>query len=128
MPGRKPFKALTAKFTAEQRKQIDAEKAALREEMSLAELRQALQLTQEAIGDTLHVGQPAIAKLEKRTDMYVGNLRRFIRAMGGELDIIATFPEGKVKIRNFSDVYEVDPKNDFSRIESVETAIVIKAQ
>lgn len=54
--------------------------------------------------ETLHVGQPAVAKLEKRTDMYVGNLRRFVRAMGGELEIIAHFPDGDVKITNFADL------------------------
>ena len=78
--------------------------ASLRREMTLAELRQARQLTQEALGATLHVGQPAVAKLEKRTDMYVGNLRRFVEAMGGELDVVARFPEGSVKIRNFAEI------------------------
>lgn len=104
MSGRKSFKALTAGFSPERRERVDAAKAALREEMSLAELRQARQLTQEAISETLHVGQPAVAKLEKRTDMYVGNLRRFVRAMGGELEIIAHFPDGDVKITNFADL------------------------
>lgn len=106
MTGRKSFKALTAGFTPEQRVKIEKAKAELRREMSLAEVRQARQLTQEAIGGTLHVGQPAIAKLERRTDMYVMNLRRFIQAMGGELDIIARFPDGEIKINNFSDLDE----------------------
>ena len=102
MTGRKSFKALTAKFTDEQRVIIDASKAKILKELTLAELRQARQLTQETVGETLHVGQPAVAKLEKRTDMYVGNLRRFVEAMGGELEIIARFPDGEVKIRNFA--------------------------
>ena len=75
MTGHKSFKALSAKFDPAQRVKIDAAKLRLRREMTLAELRQARQLTQEALGATLHVGQPAVAKLEKRTDMYVGNLR-----------------------------------------------------
>jgi transcriptional regulator with XRE-family HTH domain len=104
MSGRKPFKLLTANLSSERRARIEQAKERLRGEMTLAELRQARQLTQEAIGDTLRVGQPSVAKIEKRTDMYVGNLRRFVRAMGGELDIIARFPEGEVKISNFSDI------------------------
>ena len=32
--------------------------------------------------------------------MYISTLRNYIRAMGGELEIIATFPEGQVKIEN----------------------------
>ena len=106
MTGHKSFKTLTASFTAAQRKQVEASKARLRSEVRLAELRQARLLTQVAMGETLHVGQPSIAKLEKRTDMYVGNLRRFVRAMGGELEIVARFPEGDVKISNFADIAE----------------------
>ena len=38
--------------------------------------------------------------MERRTDMYIRTLRNYIRAMGGELEIIATFPEGQVKIKS----------------------------
>jgi hypothetical protein len=52
----------------------------------------------------LKVGQPAVAKLERRTDMYVSNLRRYIEALGGSLEITARFPEGAVSITNFGDL------------------------
>ena len=106
MTGRKPFQTLREGMTPEQRARSAAKVATLREDMTLAELRQARELTQEAIGETLHVGQTAVAKMEKRTDMYVGNLRRFIEAMGGELDIVARFPDGVVKISNFAAIGE----------------------
>ena len=48
--------------------------------------------------------EAAIAKIEKRTDMYISTLRSHIEAMGGELEVVARFPDGAVKIRNFSDV------------------------
>ena len=104
MTGRHAFDRLREGMTAKQRASAEAKAAALREEMTLAELRQARELTQESLGETLHVGQAAIAKMEKRADMYVSNLRRFIRAMGGELDIVARFPDGAVKISNFSEI------------------------
>ena len=104
MTGRRPFETLRKGMTTRQRANVAAKVAALREEMTLAELRQARDLTQESLGETLQVGQTAIAKMEKRTDMYVSNLRRFIRAMGGELDIVARFPDGDVKISNFSEI------------------------
>ena len=50
------------------------------------------------------VQQPAIAKLEKRTDMYLSTLRSHIEAMGGQLEVVARFPDGTVKISNFSDL------------------------
>jgi DNA-binding transcriptional regulator YiaG len=108
MTGRKPFQTLRDSMTPEQRDHAAAKLAVLRKDMSLAELRQARELTQEAIGETLHVGQAAVAKMEKRTDMYVGNLRRFIEAMGGELDIVARFPDGVVKISNFAAIGETE--------------------
>jgi len=73
-------------------------------EMPLHELRQARGLSQKVLADVLHVQQPSIAKMEKRTDMYISTLRSHIEAMGGELEVIARFPDGAVKITNFSDL------------------------
>lgn len=104
MTERKNFDTLRAGLTPAQHAAVEAKVIALREEMTLAELRQARHLTQATLSDTLHVGQAAVAKMEKRTDMYVGNLRRFVEAMGGELDVVARFPEGSVKIGNFAEI------------------------
>jgi DNA-binding XRE family transcriptional regulator len=76
----------------------------LSEEMDLAEVRRALKLSQEEIGQTLQINQGSVAKIEKRADMYVSTLRRFIEAMGGELEITARFADHSVRIRNFSDL------------------------
>jgi hypothetical protein len=56
------------------------------------------------LGEILHDKRPAVAKIEKRTDMYVSTLRRFVEAMGGELEITARFPDYNVRIKNFSDL------------------------
>jgi len=72
------------------------------EEMLLHELRRVRGLSQKELADTLHVKQPAIAKMERRADMYISTLRSHIEAMGGELEITARFPDGAVKITNFS--------------------------
>ncbi len=76
----------------------------LLEQMPLNELRQARGLSQKMLAEVLHVQQPSIAKIEKRTDMYLSTLRSHIEAMGGKLEVIARFPEGSVKITNFSDL------------------------
>lgn len=57
--------------------------------------------TLSALAEVLHIQQPAVAKLEKRTDMYLSTLRSHIEAMGGELEVVARFPDGAVKIRFF---------------------------
>jgi predicted XRE-type DNA-binding protein len=108
MTGRHKFSGLVEKMTPERQAGIDRIASELREEMDLAQLRTARQLSQAALGEILHVEQPAVAKIEKRTDMYVSTLRRFIEAMGGELEITARFPDHNVRITNFSDLGERD--------------------
>ena len=73
-------------------------------EMPLNELRAAKGLSQKMLAEALNIQQPAIAKLEKRTDMYISSLRSHIEAMGGTLEILAHFPDGTVKIANFSGI------------------------
>jgi hypothetical protein len=55
------------------------------------------------LAEALHVKQPSIAKMERRADMYLSTLRSHIEAMGGQLEIVARFPDGAVKITNFKD-------------------------
>lgn len=96
------FSDLTKDFAPERRERIEAAKAALRQEMELAELRQALALTQSTLAEALGVKQGEISKIENRTDVFVSTLRRFIQAMGGDLEIRAVFPDRAVTIKNFS--------------------------
>ncbi len=109
MSGHTPFKGLTKAFSPERRARVTARVAELKTEMALAELRQARDRSQQELARTLKVKQPAVAKLEKRTDMYVSNLRRYIEGLGGSLEITATFPEGRVSIMNFSDLRKAKP-------------------
>ncbi|HEX6000259.1 MAG TPA: XRE family transcriptional regulator [Hyphomicrobiaceae bacterium] len=104
MSGHRLFAELTRKFTPRRKASVARRVAVLKTEMVLAELRQARQRSQEDLARALKVKQPAVAKLEKRTDMYVSNLRRYVEALGGQLKITAEFPEGEVVIRNFGDI------------------------
>jgi transcriptional regulator with XRE-family HTH domain len=61
--------------------------------MSLRKLRKAIGKTQTAVAKRLKVGQDAVSKIETRSDMYVSTLRDFIKAMGGELELVAQFPD-----------------------------------
>lgn len=109
MSGHHPFRELTKDFSPERQARIAEKVLQLKQAMPLAELRHARQQSQVDLAARLHVQQPAIAKMERRTDMYVSNLRRFIAAMGGTLEIVAHFPEGSVTITNFSAVEATEP-------------------
>ena len=103
----KKFAELRAKMSPEARAQAEAKAGAMLAEMPLNELRQARGLSQKMLAEVLHVQQPSIAKIEKRTDMYISTLRSHIEAMGGQLEVIAKFPDGVVKISNFSELDKV---------------------
>jgi len=100
----KKFSELRDRMSPESRVRAEAKAQAMLAEMPLTELRQARGLSQKMLAELLHVQQPSIAKLEKRTDMYLSTLRSHIEAMGGQLEVIARFPDGSVKISNFSDL------------------------
>ncbi len=101
MSGRQPFKNLTKDWTPERKARVQEMTKQLMAEMPLHQLRHALDLTQQDVADELNVKQPAVAKLETRTDIYLSSLRSYIEAMGGSLDIVARFPDGEVSITNF---------------------------
>lgn len=77
-------------------------------EMPLQELRRARDLSQEQLAEILHVRQATISKLERRTDMYISTLRSYIQAMGGDLEITARFPDGEIRINQFSELAEIN--------------------
>ena len=64
----------------------------------MEELRKSHDFSQEQVAEAMDVGQPAVAKLEKRADMHVSNLRRYIEALGGTLEITAKFRDVSVVI------------------------------
>src|SRR3990170_2950609 len=100
----KKFSELRAGMSPTARAKAASKAKTMLAEMPLNELRQARGLSQKMLAEVLHVQQPSIAKIEKRTDMYLSTLRSHIEAMGGELDVIARFPDGSVKINNFTDL------------------------
>ena len=98
------FNELRAKMTIEAQKLSQEKAAEMLARMPLTELRHARQLSQEQLAGILHVNQCSISKLERRTDMYISSLRNFVRAMGGDLEIVARFPEGSVQINQFEEL------------------------
>lgn len=95
------FNTLRNKMSPESRERSRALAARYRAEMPLAELREALKMTQVRLAQKLKVNQAAVSKLEHRTDMYVSTLQDVIRAMGGELKITAQFSDRTVEINQF---------------------------
>src|SRR2546430_13526307 len=77
-----------------QRKKVKARAAELMaEQMSLRDLRKARKLTQARVAKALGVTQDSVSRLEKRSDLLLSTLRKTVKAMGGDVRIIAEFPD-----------------------------------
>src|SRR5450631_3079103 len=85
---------LIKKLKPAQRKNVEARAAQLiAEEMTLRELRHARKLTQVRMAKRLGITQDSVSRLEKRSDLLLSTLRKAVEAMGGNLSLVAEFPD-----------------------------------
>ena len=91
------------KMSPERRERNREKTAALLLAMDLAGLRDNLDLTQEEVAARLQISQSNVSRLEKRRDMLVSTLREVVEAFGGELHLVAEFPDGVVEISQFDE-------------------------
>ena len=82
------------KLSATRRTKIKARAAELiADEMSLRELRQAHEKTQVRVAEALGIGQDGVSRLEQRSDLLISTLRDYVQAVGGDLELVARFPD-----------------------------------
>lgn len=82
------------KLSPARRKRVEARAAELiAEEMTLRELRRARKLTQVRVAKALGITQDSVSRLEKRSDLLLSTLRKTVKAMGGNLSLVAEFPD-----------------------------------
>jgi hypothetical protein len=49
----------------------------------------------------MNIEQAAISKIEYRDDMYISTLSGYVKALGGELKLVASFPDAAIVIHPF---------------------------
>jgi hypothetical protein len=74
------------------------------EEMSLRALRKDLKRTQVEVAKALSIGQDTVSRLEGRCNIMVSTLDRYIKAIGGEMFIVAEFPDRSAVKLTFDEV------------------------
>lgn len=99
----KKFDGLRRKVDPDRIQKNRERAAAILAAMNLAELRGLRDVTQERLAEQLDVAQSNVSRLERRTDMHVRTLQAVVEALGGELELVARFPEGAVRINQFED-------------------------
>ena len=97
----KKFGELRAKMSPDAQSRAAARAEAMLVEMQLQELRKARHVTQVEVAKAMSVEQAAVSKLERREDMYVSTLREYVKALGGELKLVASFPDADIQVHPF---------------------------
>ena len=91
--------AIIAGLPRARRDRVDAKAAQLARDMiehadSLGDIRKAMSKTQTDVARALGVGQVAVAQLEKRSDLLLSTLQRYVRATGAELSLVVHTRDG----------------------------------
>lgn len=97
----KKFAELRTEMTPEAQARSAAMAEGMLVEMQLQELRKSRHFTQVELAQVLSVEQAAVSKLERREDMFVSTLRDYIKALGGELHMVASFPDAEIRVHPF---------------------------
>ena len=97
----KSFRELRSGMSGEAQSKSAARAQAMLVEMQLQELRKSRQLTQTDVARAMNLEQASISKIERREDMYVSTLRQYVHALGGELKLVASFPDIDIQVHPF---------------------------
>ena len=92
----RPFAELVAAMAPASRKRVDERFNDTMARLRLGDIREAVGKTQVELAAELGLGQGSVSKIESAADMYLSTLRRYVEALGGELEVLARFPEGTV--------------------------------
>lgn len=99
----KKFSELKDGMDPERVARAEARAQEMMAEMLLSEIRKQTGLTQEDLAASLGIRQPTLSNMETRTDMQISTLRRLIKALGGELELIVHLPGGDVRLSQFKE-------------------------
>ncbi len=93
------FSELIKDFSPDRHERIATEADALiREYRLLKALRQEQELSQTELAALMGIRQASVSKLENQTDMQLSTLRKYVAALGGELEINVRFKDRTVNI------------------------------
>jgi len=67
--------------------------------MELRELRQEAGKTQAEVAEIAEMTQAELSKFERREDHLLSTLRRYVTALGGELEVVAVFDNKRIALK-----------------------------
>lgn len=95
----KPFRRLVDELPPERRERIEAHTQALVQEYGLLKaLRRNRRVSQEQLAALMGIRQASVSKIENQADMRLSTLRRYVEALGGQLEVRIRFPDREVRL------------------------------
>lgn len=105
----RPFQDLIDELPLDQQERIaELSRVLIAEATLLRELRLEQDVTQEQLAALMGIRQASLSKIEHQDDLLVSTLRRYVEALGGELEVRARFPDRTVTLRRYGSPFTVD--------------------
>jgi DNA-binding XRE family transcriptional regulator len=95
------FETLTKKMDPDRVKMAQTRAKEVMAEMLLTEIRKEAGFTQDDLAKKMGMKQPSLSKLESQDDMQISTLKRLIKALGGQLELIVHMPSGDIRVGQF---------------------------
>jgi len=107
-----------ASFTPADRAEIERKGRRIADhDRALADLREIRRMSQQQLAERLGVEQSAVSKIERRSDLYMSIVRKYVEAVGGKLEIVARFPDlPPVRLKQFGSLGDRSSSTD--RVEA----------
>lgn len=103
----KKWKDIQHKASPEVRERVHQEALAELERIGFNKLRQAREQTQVALAERLNIPQSGVSRLENQSDLLLSTLRKYVGALGGELQVRVVFPDAQFELERLGDT--IDP-------------------
>lgn len=80
------------------RARVASEKLAIYQHLALNNLRRALSMTQEQVAELMGITQESVSQIERRDAILLSTLHKYVRALGGTLEVTAVVGERRVPL------------------------------
>ena len=90
---------IRTKMPPERRARLDGEVRRELFAIELRELREQAGKTQAEVAEIAAMTQAELSKFERRDDHLISTLRRYVTALGGDLEIVAVFDNKRIALK-----------------------------
>lgn len=82
---------------AEKAKEVHAQRIG---RLGLPGVRKRVKKSQANVAEQLGITQSQLSRFERRRDHRVSSLRKYVEALGGRLEIVAVFPDERIRLKD----------------------------